>query len=190
MTDARIHRWPPPRTNEPSGRAITIVDYDRRWPILFDQAKIRLGRIIPESRIEHVGSTSVAGLAAKPVIDIIWGVDPLACIERARPKLEAIGYEYVPEYEVYLPDRRYFRGSIDGVRVHLHGVELQTDFWIRHLGFRDYLRRSPRSAIEYGKLKRRLAEQYQTDSMGYTEAKSAFIESCLKEAGCVSNRTE
>ena len=169
---------------------MTIVDYDPRWPILFDREKTRLDGALPESRIEHVGSTSVADLAAKPIIDIMWGVDQLACIERAVPELKAMGYEYVPEYEVYLPDRRYFRGSIDGVGIHLHGVELQTDFWIRHLAFRDYLRRSPRRATEYGKLKRSLAEQYQTDSVGYTEAKSAFIESCLQEAGCVSNRTE
>ena len=169
---------------------MTIVDYDPRWPILFGQEKIRLDRVLPKSRIEHVGSTSVAGLAAKPTIDIMLGVDQLACIERTAPELEAIGYAYVPEYEVYLPDRRYFRGSIEAVGIHLHGVGLQTDFWIRHLAFRDYLRRSPLRATEYGKLKRCLAEQYQTDSMGYTEAKSAFIESCLQEAGCVSNRTE
>ena len=180
----RLHDDPP------RASTVTIADYDRRWTMLFDQEKTRLARIIPESMIEHIGSTSVAGLAAKPVVDIMLGVDQLPRIERALPQLEASGYEYVPEYEVYLPERRYFRGSVEGTRTHLHGVELQGDFWIRHLAFRDYLRRTPQRATEYANLKRRLAEQYRTDSMGYTEAKSEFIESCLKHAGGVSEEAE
>ena len=130
--------------------------------------------------IEHVGSTSVPGLAAKPVIDIMPGLRDLGDSPLIVRPLQALGYRYFPEHEDVLPERRYFalpagdehRGRR---RFHLHIVETTSEFWRRHLAFRDYLRAHPDVAGEYAALKRRLAAEYGSDREGYTEAKTEFI---------------
>lgn len=132
--------------------------------------------------IEHVGSTSVTGLAAKPIIDVTVGLVSLDVAERRIPALEAIGYRYVPEYERELPDRRYFRRPANHPRTHhLHCVIEGGAFWNRHLAFRDRLRADSRAAGAYGALKLELAERHGTDRRGYAEAKSPFIEAILRE---------
>lgn len=93
------------------------------------------------------------------------------CVEPQR-----LGYEYVPEYEADIPDRRYFRKGPAGARTHhLHMVEYGGDFWERHVLFRDYLRAHPEVARQYEELKRDLADRYGRDREGYTDAKTAFI---------------
>jgi predicted RNA-binding protein associated with RNAse of E/G family len=99
--------------------------------------------------------------------------------------LKSIGYEYVPEYEKEIPERRYFQKGPKGVpnkHFHLHMVEHGRDFWKRHLLFRDYLRSHPEMALKYCKLKRELAERYASDREAYTEAKTSFIESVIAQA--------
>ncbi len=169
-------------------RAVVIADYDPGWPELF-RAEERLlretsgGLLNP---VEHVGSTSVPGLAAKPVIDIMGGVRKLSDADALIEPLEAIGYQYIPTYEDQLPDRRYFRkpGRAEGraAQFHLHVVEVGGDFWVRLLLFRQYLRSQPAVADEYASLKRRLAAQYGTDRLGYSEAKTDMILSILSQA--------
>ena len=89
-------------------------------------------------------------------------------------------YEYVPEFEDEFPERRYFRKTMNGKRIHqIHIVEIGTDFWNRHLAFRDYLRTHPESAKEYSDLKKELAKQFENDREGYTNAKTIFIENVL-----------
>jgi GrpB-like predicted nucleotidyltransferase (UPF0157 family) len=107
--------------------------------------------------------------------------DAHGCIE----PLEAIGYEYVPEYEVSIPERRYFRkgpSNRPNRHFHLHMVEYDGDFWKRHLLFRDYLRAHPHAAREYHKLKKGLAAKYRLNRDAYTEAKTLFIESVVSKA--------
>jgi GrpB-like predicted nucleotidyltransferase (UPF0157 family) len=160
-------------------RLIVVVDYDSRWPAMFEAERARLLEVVGDwvAGIEHIGSTSVPGLAAKPVIDILIGVRALAeadahCIE----PICGLGYEYVPEFETVMPFRRYFRRlTPDGNHTHhIHLVEKESDFWERHLLFRDYLRAHPERAREYEALKRRLAPQF-SDVNDYAEAKTAFI---------------
>lgn len=134
-------------------------------------------------------------MGAKPIIDIMVGVRRLSDAQGCIGPLEAIGYEYVPEYEVSIPERRYFRkgpSSLPNEHYHLHMVEYNGDFWKRHLLFRDYLRAHPRAAGKYHKLKKELAAKYRLNRDAYTEAKTLFIESiiskakgsnCLKEKG-------
>ena len=164
---------------------VVIVDYDPAWPVRYaaEGALIRgaIGHIV--AAIEHVGSTAVPGLGAKPIVDIIVGLhrldDAVACV----PLLEGIGYQYVPEYEAEMPFRRYFRKGTVGARTHhLHMVELGSEFWERHLLFRDYLRVHPEEARRYEELKRRLAAEFGTDRDGYTEAKTAFVRSIEAKA--------
>lgn len=166
---------------------LVVVEYDPRSPALFEEERVRLlattGTLL--AAVEHVGSTAVPGLASKPIIDIMGGVRDLGEVTRYVADLEGIGYEYVPQYEVFIPERRYFRKprTGQGARTHhLHIVELTSDFWRRHLLFRDYLRTHPVAAREYADLKRRLAAEYGDDGRGYTDAKGPFIESILGRA--------
>ena len=125
--------------------------YHPEWPHRFDEERRVLAVAFAGSDaiIEHIGSTAVPGLGTKPVIDVLIGVPILVEVERRIPLLEAAGYEYVQEYEQQLPDRRYFRKPRSGPRAyHVHCVVAGSDFWIRHLAFRDYLRAHPESAAD------------------------------------------
>ncbi len=159
---------------------IVIVDYDSLWPEMFEVARRRIaGEIGPwVAQVEHIGSTSVPGLAAKPIIDIMVGLLKLGDAAHCIGPLEALGYEYVPEFEREMPERRYFRMvDSDGRWVHhVHMVEIGGEFWERDLLFRDYLRSHPKMASEYARLKRELAARFVTnDGERYTEAKTPFI---------------
>jgi GrpB-like predicted nucleotidyltransferase (UPF0157 family) len=156
---------------------IVIADYDPAWAEMYEAERERIceeiGRWV--AGIEHVGSTSVPGLAGKAVIDIMPGVRSLADADRCLDGMRRLGYEYVPEFEVDLPGRRYFRKGHPERKWHVHIVEKGGEFWRRHLVFRDYLRVHPEAAADYAALKRKLADQYPHDSLAYTEAKSEFI---------------
>jgi GrpB-like predicted nucleotidyltransferase (UPF0157 family) len=159
---------------------VVIVDYDPQWPIRYQEEKGRIleaiGRVIVA--IEHIGSTAVPGLGAKPIIDIMVAVSHLADAEECIEPLQGMGYEYAPKLEVSMPQRRYFdKGPPGGRTHHLHMVELASEFWQRHLLFRDFLRDHPQVAREYDQLKRELAARYGSDRVGYTEAKTPFIRS-------------
>lgn len=162
-----------------SGSPIVIVPYDGRWPARFERERLGLGRVFDgvDATIEHVGSTAVPGLGGKPILDIMIGVRSLEDIESRIDDLEALGYEYVREYESQLPERRYFRKS--GTQ-HVHCVQLGGPFWASHLRFRDHLRAHPEIAEAYYQLKRELAERYRDDRVAYLEGKSSFIESVLE----------
>lgn len=157
---------------------VVVVDYDPRWPRRFEEEKARILAAIGRYAvaIEHFGSTAVPGLAAKPIIDVLVGVRKL---EEAKPciePLEAIGYEYVPEYEAEIPDRRYFRKPRTPPRTHHLGiVAFGGAFWQRHLLFRDYLRAHPDIAKQYAELKWAIAAKYGEDRVAYTNAKTEFI---------------
>jgi GrpB-like predicted nucleotidyltransferase (UPF0157 family) len=98
-----------------------------------------------------------------------------------------LGYEYVPKYEAALPDRRYFRKPKDRPRTHhVHIVERGGDFWTRHLVFRDRLRAKPQLAKRYEELKRAMAIEFRHDGLGYTKAKTEFIEGVLHQADCAT----
>ena len=163
---------------------IILVDYDPNWPTLFEQEKARLIATIGSHivQIEHIGSTAVPGLAAKPIIDILVGVRQLAdatpCV---RPLVQELGYQYVPEFEIDIPERRYFRRGMP--RTHqIHLVETDSAFWRRHLAFRDYLRTHPADVDAYAELKQALAIRYRDDRAGYTDAKSHFIQAIEAKA--------
>jgi GrpB-like predicted nucleotidyltransferase (UPF0157 family) len=161
---------------------IRIVEYDPAWAALFDGESARLTAAIGPwvSAIEHIGSTAVPGLAAKPCIDIMVGLrtldDAVHCIE----PVTGLGYDYVPEYEDVMPYRRYFKrtappGHLYHHSHHIHMAATSHPFWARHLDFRDYLRAHPDQAAAYAALKRDLAAHFGDDHAGYTDAKTEFI---------------
>ena len=132
--------------------------------------------------IEHIGSTAIPGLAAKPTIDILIGIKDLEGAGMI-PLLQSAGYVYVPEFELDMPERRYFyKGRKVEDDFHLHMVELESPFWKRHLAFRDHLRLHLDEVKAYEELKLALAKKFRDDRDGYTEAKTEFITRIEKAA--------
>ena len=125
--------------------------------------------------MHHIGSTSVPGIVAKPVIDMLAVVTRVKATDLRTPALAALGYEAMGEFGIR--GRRYFRkSSADGARTHqIHAFAVDSCEIRRHLAFRDYLRAHSAAAEEYGKLKLELARRFPTDVEAYTEAKTEFI---------------
>jgi GrpB-like predicted nucleotidyltransferase (UPF0157 family)/ribosomal protein S18 acetylase RimI-like enzyme len=163
---------------------IAIVDYDPAWPALFATETARLRRYFPPGvirRLEHIGSTAVPGMAAKPIVDILIGVDDVRFVhETVAAVMEAAGYDYFwrpSSGNDVGPFYPWFIGrDAAGQRVsHIHVVGMDNaEQWDRVL-FRDYLRRHPQTADDYALLKRELARRLGADRERYTQEKSAFI---------------
>jgi GrpB-like predicted nucleotidyltransferase (UPF0157 family) len=161
---------------------IILTPYSPAWPTQFRAIREELLSVFAPMlvTIEHIGSTSVPGLAAKSVIDVLLGAGSLQDIESKIKPLNEIGYLYVPKYEREIPIRRYFvRAQATSLRVHLHAVELNSRLWQEHLAFRDRLRADADLCTQYQTLKLRLAEEFAGDKSAYTDAKSPFIQSIL-----------
>ena len=166
---------------------VTIVEYNPAWPAMFEEEKARLldaaGTWIDD--VQHVGSTAVPGLAAKPIIDIMIAIYNLADVEKCVAPIESLGYGYMGEYG--LPERHFFRkpppdGWI-GRTHHIHMVLRDSNQWVNQVHFRDYLRAHPEARQRYQDLKRELAEQFGSDRFAYTDAKQEFIFAILRKAG-------
>jgi GrpB-like predicted nucleotidyltransferase (UPF0157 family) len=166
---------------------IEIVDYDPRWPLLFNEEAKRLRAVLDPQLIvglEHFGSTAIAGLSAKPIIDILIAVRSLAAARAsfvdALRKLDYVYWADNPK-----KDRMFFVKGMPPFGAkrshHVHVTELDGEMWQR-LAFRDYLRTHPEEAETYARLKRRLAAEHQTDREAYTEAKSTYVDSVMRKA--------
>jgi GrpB-like predicted nucleotidyltransferase (UPF0157 family) len=165
---------------------IEIVDYDPAWVERYRAEEAAIRRALkPWLRdIEHIGSTAVPGLAAKPVIDIQVAVESLSATLDLVTALRSLGYEYVPELEADLPQRRYFRRVVDGRRTdQIHVVEqADHEWWGRHVAFRDWLRGHPADRDSYADLKRSLATRFRDDRAAYTDAKTEFVQAIERAA--------
>jgi GrpB-like predicted nucleotidyltransferase (UPF0157 family) len=127
--------------------------------------------------IEHAGSTSIPGLCAKPIIDVVIGVVAWSVAEQFVPLMERIGYGYAGDGGV--PNHRIF-GRGRRLRTHLvHAVVAGSRGWRNHIGFRDALLKGPRLVEEYSLLKSELAAVFPDDRPSYTRAKGRFIEKVL-----------
>jgi len=162
--------------------AFRVVPYSDAWPNEFAIVRSQLLAAFGNDsvRIEHIGSTSIPGLCAKPVIDVLVGAPSLESIEVAIPALAEAKYEYVTKYEVELPLRRYFvRQESPGLRVHVHAVTMGSRIWNEQLAFRDALRASIGTRDAYAKLKLELARIHANDKAAYTAAKAPFVHQIL-----------
>jgi GrpB-like predicted nucleotidyltransferase (UPF0157 family) len=158
-------------------RAIVIADYDPGWPERFERERERVRSALGPSaiRIEHIGSTAVPGLAAKPIIDILVTVEDPEEESVTAPALESAGYQL----RVREPGHRMFRTPERDVHVHVwRDCDREVD---RYLRFRDRLRNSPEDRAAYEQLKRHLAERDWADVNDYAEAKRELIESILQK---------
>ena len=161
---------------------VTLMPHTEVWHQLFadEEARLRDALAGYALAIEHVGSTAVCGLSAKPIIDIAVAVLEIVDAQSCVIPLEDIGYEY--RGELGIPGRHFF-GKGEPRTHHLHLVRACSDFWKSHLLFREYLRKHAEIATEYDKLKRGLAIEYKDNREAYTEGKATFIENVLRVAG-------
>lgn len=168
---------------------VQVVDYDPTWPLMFEEIKqaieIQLG--IWAVTVEHVGSTAVPGLAAKPIIDLDIVIASETDLPRVTFLLGELGYVHLGDLGI--DGREAFgRPTSDIPRLgesrqwfshHLYVCTKESQELRRHIGFREYLRGNPSEASKYGTLKRQLALQYRYDIDGYVEGKSTFIAGAL-----------
>ncbi|MDQ0494690.1 MULTISPECIES: GrpB family protein [Paenibacillus] len=163
---------------------VEISEYDPQWAKEYARERTKIIEALGELciGIEHIGSTSVPGLGAKPIIDIMAGVEDLANIQSDhRERLLGNGYEYVPKPD--FPERAFFRRGEWGAGTHhLHIYKYKGEHWQNHLLFRDYLQSHPESLRAYTDLKKDLAQQFTYDRAAYTEAKGPFIRQIIEQA--------
>jgi GrpB-like predicted nucleotidyltransferase (UPF0157 family) len=164
-------------------RKVEIKDYDRAWIRRFLDEKEILEKILPTNAIiHHIGSTSVEGLAAKPIIDILVEVLSLTDIDSKKQEFSENGY--VSKGENGITNRRFFyKLDESGNRLtHVHIFPTGSDNVIRHIAFRDYLRNHSQEAAEYSKIKQELAEKHPMDIEAYIDGKDSFVKELEKVA--------
>lgn len=174
-------------------KRIRIVDYDPEWPGAFNSIKQVIERTVGDLalRIEHVGSTSIPGLSAKPIIDLDVVIPSYEELPEVVAQLVTLGY--IHEGELGVKGREAFKRSgidvpLDGTGKtwpshHLYVCPQDGEGLVRHLAFRDYMRAHPEEIAQYEEVKRLLAEQYPYDGEAYTDGKTAYIEGILRRAG-------
>jgi GrpB-like predicted nucleotidyltransferase (UPF0157 family) len=170
---------------KPHDAPITLAEYDPEWPALFEREARRIRAALGDTvvRLEHTGSTSVPGLAAKPIIDIILIVPDSGAEATYVPQLEAAGYVLrirEPEWH----EHRVFKGPDTDVNLHVFSagsVELE-----RMVGFRDWLRSNPDDRELYERTKRELAARTWRHVQHYADAKTDVVEEIIARAGLPS----
>ena len=161
---------------------IELSEYDPNWQGIFIKEKMLLEKVLPvNSRIEHIGSTSIKDLCAKPIIDILCGVDDFLIADSLISEIVSLSYEYIGQYNAIIHDRRYFRKTGEH-NFHIHLVQSGGHFWERHLLFRDFLRKNEIVKNEYASLKRQLAQKDWVDGNEYAGAKTEFIKAIEERA--------
>jgi GrpB-like predicted nucleotidyltransferase (UPF0157 family) len=160
---------------------VVVVEYDPEWPHIFEAIRAAVSRALGGLAldIEHVGSTAVPGLPAKPIVDIDVIVRPVDVVNAIRC-LAQIGY--VHEGDLGVPGREVFIRPAGTPAHHLYVCPVGSPTLRAHLRFRDYLRANPAAAGEYAALKRTLASEVGDDPTAYTARKGTFIEAALRES--------
>jgi GrpB-like predicted nucleotidyltransferase (UPF0157 family) len=166
---------------------VRLLEYDARWPGLFaaEEQRIRACCGALPLKLEHIGSTSVPGLCAKPVLDILAGRPRDAAISEYVTALGHAGYVHRGERGV--PGREFFRRG-DPRAYHVHLVKEGGPLWREYLAFRDYLRAHDQAARRFANVKRGLAARFSTDREAYITAKSPHVEKILRRAGALHGR--
>jgi len=161
---------------------MSVVDYDPRWAEAAAVEIAALHDILGDVVVHghHIGSTAVAGLAAKPVIDLLLEVRSLARLDGFDPAMRSIGYE--PRGEFGIPGRRYYPKGGDDRTHHVHAFAVGDRHVAEHLAFRDYLREHADVAANYEHVKRQAAATYRHDPDGYVAFKHAFVAAAVADA--------
>ena len=176
MSDPRIDPISPEQRAEP----VVVVPYDPAWPAAFASLRDRIAPVLGELAvgIEHVGSTAVPGLVAKPIIDIDVVIRHADNVPDVVTRLATLGYAHLGDLGIL--GREAFRSAPGLPRHHRYVCAAGAAALQAHLALRDALRADPELAAAYAALKRELAERYRDDRDSYAEGKSAFIDSVLR----------
>lgn len=165
---------------------VQLLTYRPEWRTLFEEEAARLLSVLGAYilQIEHIGSTAIEGMDAKPIVDIMIAVESWSNAKNLVPTIEALGYEYKEEDAV--SERLFFAKGPPTKRTHhLSLTEPTTAYWTDKILFRDYLWEHPLAAKEYRRLKQELAQRYPEDRASYTDGKAEFIRRTLELAkGC------
>jgi GrpB-like predicted nucleotidyltransferase (UPF0157 family) len=164
-------------------RIVEIVPYDPTWKAAFEKLQALLMSIVGDLalRIEHVGSTAVEGLAAKPIIDIDVVIESMALFPAVKDKLERAGCNHLGDLGVEGREAFSYDQPAGTMPCHLYVCPQDGKGYREHIALRDYLRQHPEVRDAYASLKRSLAEKYRYDVDSYCESKTAFIEGILKQ---------
>ena len=165
-----------PGEREGRSRSFVIAPYDPAWPGLFEEESARIEAALGDqvTRVEHVGSTAVPGLGAKPVVDIQVSVRSMVPRTAYADALVKLGYRWA--LDPWTDEHEFFSRDVNGGRAfHVHVCGQGSEWEQRHVSFRDWLRDHPQDATAYERLKRDLAERHPRDPYTYTDEKSAFI---------------
>lgn len=162
---------------------VQIVPHDSLWADIFQEERVRLESVLPGCfpDIQHIGSTAVAGLAAKPIIDIGIGVNHIPVISRCIPPLQSLGYTYLGDRRKQ-GDHFLVKGPEEKRTFYLHVLAKDNPAWQNYLLFRDHLKQYSHDRHRYEKRKKRLAIVYAKDRDAYTQGKADLIEEILKRA--------
>lgn len=171
-------------------RSIVVVDYKPAWAATFDDLRAKVWPLVDDFAlaIEHIGSTSVPDLAAKPVIDMVVVVPSPGDIPLAIERLARLGY--VHRGDLGIEGREAFRSPMELPAHHLYACPAGSLGLINPLAVRDYLRGRPDVARAYGDLKKSLALKFPNDSDSYVDGKTDLILGILREAGFTSEQLE
>lgn len=160
---------------------VRLTEFSGDWLVMFQEESQFLKGIFGDEiiRFEHFGSTSVNGMKAKPVIDMMCIVKDIKRIDSFNGKMESFGYDVAGEWGI--KDRRLFRKGGENRSHHIHVYEIDNPQIARHLIFRDYLRSHPEEAARYSRFKEELANRFENTSK-YSHAKKAFVQEMEQQA--------
>ena len=164
---------------------IIVVPYCEQWPREFDKIRSGLAAALGDTAlsIEHVGSTSVPGLWAKPIIDVDVVINDSAALPEAISRLQTAGYHHEGDLGVTGREAFKYSNKPELMTHHLYVCPQDSPELARHIRFRDYLRGHPDAALEYSRVKREGAELFPDDIDGYISHKCGFIEEIYRLAG-------
>lgn len=162
---------------------VIVVDYHKEWPEIFKQESQMIAAVFENELVDihHIGSTSVEGLSAKPIIDIMAIVKRIENVDAFTGEMNEIGYEALGEFGI--SGRRYFRKGDDPRTHQIHVFQEDNQYDIaRHLAVRDYLRVHPEKSKLYGDLKKKLAVAFPEDIESYIDGKNLFVKELERKA--------
>ena len=160
---------------------VKLVAYDPEWAALFKMEAVQIKELFGNRAlgIEHVGSTSIPGMAAKPILDLMVAVDAIDDYATYAERLGKLGYFFRQDNRDEQEHILFVKGAEEKRTHYLKLTTLNSDFWREHILFRDYLIHHPERAAEYRQLKRNLLEKYADERARYTEEKAAFIKQTI-----------
>lgn len=163
-------------------KPVVVVDYDPGWVGVFEALREQVAGVLGDTAlaIEHVGSTAVPGLAAKPIIDIDVLLASETMLPEAIERLSRLGY--VHQGDLGIPEREAFLTPAGAPAHHLYVCPPHSREFQRHVAFRDYLRAHPADARGYGDLKKALAAQFRDDREAYMAGKDELVRELLARA--------